>query len=313
MRSTQRSNGFTLVELLVVIAVIGILVGLLLPAVQSAREAARRLQCSNNLKQIGLAFHNYHNSLKSLPPSALGVRRQVGNRIVTQAGLTPWVSVLPYLEQQAFYDSFNFSENAWHSSNSQLASRTPSSYLCPSMSLTELGDNGGYSSYAVSTGTRRYRNQLHNGAIVDYVGVFRGERIMLGTPAGQADQTKTTIDQISVLDGTTSTFLAGEFGIQVRTASGSFTFPGSTGPTAARWAVSYPYFSTASTFGTFNARQIDIFDIPSYESFRGPHAGTVLFIMCDGAVKSVSETTDATVLDMLAARDDGGVHAGESW
>lgn len=307
----KKTNGFTLVELLVVIAVIGILVGLLLPAVQSAREAARRMQCSNNLKQIGLAFHNYHSALRSLPPSALGMRRQLGNHSVIMAGLTPWVSILPYMEQQALYDQFNFARDAWHPSNAELAKMTPASYLCPSMSLAQLGENEGYSSYAVSTGTRRYRNQLHNGAIVDYVGVFRGERINLGIPSSQADLPRTSIDHVSVLDGASHTFLAGEFGIQIRSQHSGFPFPGATGPTAARWAVSYPYFSTASTFGTFNAREINIFDIPSYESFRGPHSGGVLFVMCDGSVRSLAENTDAAVVDLFAARDDGAVIPGE--
>lgn len=313
MRPCKSHHGFTLVELLVVIAIIGILVGLLLPAVQAARESARRMQCSSNLKQIGLALHNYHNGLNALPPSALGVRRQVGSHTVTFAGLTPWVSILPYIEQNALYDSFNFNADAWHSSNEELAGKTPSIYICPSMSMASLGENRGFSSYAVSTGTRRYRNQLHNGAIVDYIGVFRGERISLGIPAGQVDMSKTTVDQISSLDGTTNTLLAGEYGIQVRTANSSFNFPGVTGPTAARWAVSYPYFSTASTFGRFNARQIDIFDIPSYESFRGPHAGGVQFVMCDGSVRTIRDSVDAVVLDRLAARDDGQIIPEDSW
>lgn len=95
--------------------------------------------------------------------------------------------------------------------------------------------------------------------------------------------------------------------MQTRTASGPISFPGSSGGNAARWALSYPYFSAASTFGTFNARRIDLFDIPSYESFRGAHPGSVLFVMCDGSIRTVSDTTDAAVIDMLAARNDGSV------
>lgn len=307
MIKSKRATGFTLVELLVVLAIIGILVGLLLPAVQAAREAARRMQCSNNLKQIGLAFHNYHDSLNALPPSALGIRQQSGSHLITTPTLTPWVSVLPYLEQEILQQEFDLTRDAWHVNNQAIAQRTPGTYLCPSMDLGHLGENQGFSSYAVSTGTRRYRNQIHDGAIVDYVGVFRGERLNLGVPVTQVDFGKTTIDEISRFDGTSSTLMAGEFGIQVRKAASTFQFPGSAGPTAAKWAVSYPYFSTASTFGTFNARQIDLFDIPSYESFRGPHAGGVLFVMCDGSIRNVQDNVDATTLDRFAARADGGV------
>lgn len=89
----RRMSGFTLVELLVVIAIIGILIALLLPAVQAAREAARRSQCTNNLKQISLAVHNYHDTYKSIPPAAAG-----------GWGQTYHAYILPFIEQQAVYD-----------------------------------------------------------------------------------------------------------------------------------------------------------------------------------------------------------------
>ncbi len=98
------ARGFTLVELLVVIAIIGILIGLLLPAVQSAREAARRMQCTNNLKQLGLAMHNYHDVVKFLPPGYL--TKYVG----TALSSTSWgwgALILPYVEQQALYNTLD--------------------------------------------------------------------------------------------------------------------------------------------------------------------------------------------------------------
>ncbi|GIW99924.1 MAG: prepilin-type N-terminal cleavage/methylation domain-containing protein [Pirellulaceae bacterium] len=98
-------RGFTLVELLVVIAIIGILVGLLLPAVQAAREAARRMQCSNNLKQLGLALHNYESAHKHFPSLAQGT--DTGNEATsTRGGLSGFVMLLPYIEQDNLYQQF---------------------------------------------------------------------------------------------------------------------------------------------------------------------------------------------------------------
>jgi prepilin-type N-terminal cleavage/methylation domain-containing protein len=108
----RNARGFTLVELLVVIAIIGILVALLLPAVQAAREAARRSQCGNNLKQIGLALQNYHDLHRVFPPALLGSGRQNGGaappgHMVMNA--TGFMLMAPMLEQQAIYQSYNFS------------------------------------------------------------------------------------------------------------------------------------------------------------------------------------------------------------
>lgn len=118
-------RGFTLVELLVVIAIIGVLVALLLPAVQQAREAARRIQCTNNLKQIGLAIHNYHDTFRTAPGIVSGTRNTL-------------VSILPFLEQDNLAELWDDSEgfydyaNNGPSVNQLLADKMPEAYVCPS-------------------------------------------------------------------------------------------------------------------------------------------------------------------------------------
>jgi prepilin-type N-terminal cleavage/methylation domain-containing protein/prepilin-type processing-associated H-X9-DG protein len=152
-RSSNRltGNGFTLVELLVVIAVIGILVGLLLPAVQAAREAARRIQCANHLKQISLGVLTYESTHRLMPPTFTGAG---GPRPGDSSGLYSWLAlILPQLEQQALYQSIDFrlpmgqlggtpeAPDYWHwhvpadSPNALAAATVVSTYLCPSDAL----------------------------------------------------------------------------------------------------------------------------------------------------------------------------------
>ncbi len=132
----SNTSGFTLVELLVVIAIIGVLVGLLLPAVQAAREAARRMSCSNNFKQIGLGIHNYHSAYKQLPLQGTGsgppdIAKGVDadwwkeNECSSQQQLSALVGILPFVEQQALWDkisnpSIEYTGNQGPASRSQL-------------------------------------------------------------------------------------------------------------------------------------------------------------------------------------------------
>ena len=104
MPEKRRGRGFTLVELLVVIAIIGILIALLLPAIQAAREAARRATCVNNLKQLGLAFHNFHDAIRRLPPSC-GVTKDAAGQITDEDGWSFLVYLLPYMEGNALYET----------------------------------------------------------------------------------------------------------------------------------------------------------------------------------------------------------------
>jgi prepilin-type N-terminal cleavage/methylation domain-containing protein len=131
---TRRRHGFTLVELLVVIAIIGILIALLLPAVQAAREAARRMQCSNHLKQMGLAMHNYATSYKGyLPPGSPGLWKH---------GLFTYM--LPYLEQKTLHDQLDLKGKTYKTYNEPRRYDVVSCYLCPSWPHMEVDRDGDY-------------------------------------------------------------------------------------------------------------------------------------------------------------------------
>jgi prepilin-type N-terminal cleavage/methylation domain-containing protein/prepilin-type processing-associated H-X9-DG protein len=131
-----KRRGFTLVELLVVIAIIGIMVGLLLPAVQSAREAARRMQCANNLKQIGLSLHNYESTFRYLPPSRIEFdptpAQVAAGRVMHHTG---WQSmVLPYLEEMALYETYQKNMSWFDERNLPATTTSVKSFRCPSAS-----------------------------------------------------------------------------------------------------------------------------------------------------------------------------------
>src|SRR5438105_3706886 len=156
--SKQTVRGFTLIELLVVIAIIGVLVALLLPAVQSAREAARRIQCTNNLKQLGLALHNFHDNNQKFPAA--------DEELITSPTLTgksPWncswmARSLPFIEQQALYSQYNFSKD-WQDTATNDHANGPikqniKAFLCPSApgrNTRPANSNRGSTDYAATT------------------------------------------------------------------------------------------------------------------------------------------------------------------
>lgn len=162
MRHRLRS-GFTLVELLVVIAIIGILVGLLLPAVQAAREAARRISCSNNMKQLGLAFHMYHDTYKRFPAGANAQYTPATGNIQNNNwyGYSALTMILPYIEQQPLYNQLKW--NSHHYDGAVIAPATVSplavsrtklaAFLCPSDKDAPYGAEIGQSNYGVCFGS----------------------------------------------------------------------------------------------------------------------------------------------------------------
>lgn len=182
MKSNQTRQGFTLVELLVVIAIIGVLVGLLLPAVQAAREAARRMSCSNNFKQMGLGLHNYHSAYNKLPKHKGGTHIEGGNNYTHNRGyLSFLVGILPFVEQQGMWETisnpFNFDRNGnaltppntyaamggtpWNEDYQPWLTQVPM-YRCPSDPAMPSGTQVAFSNYAACTGDAFFE-QHHNG------------------------------------------------------------------------------------------------------------------------------------------------------
>ena len=282
-----KRKGFTLIELLVVIAIIGVLIALLLPAVQAAREAARRMQCSNNLKQMALAFQNYHDVSGRLPQADEG-----GMALSRASALT---AILPYLEEGNSYQQYDFTKGNSDPVNEQVVSQRIGVYLCPSGALRRAipipgcdANNRAPGTYAVSTGSgdpwgTTATGEPNNGAIVN-------------TGSGQTAMR-------DLLDGTSKTLLVGESAWNFA----DYLFTSGPCKDQVRWGFSYwsspyPLATAFSTKGVFNPKSMSG-DSTRLANFRSDHAGGVVnFVHCDGSVHSLNDSIDHAVLDALATR-----------
>lgn len=281
-------SAFTLIELLVVIAVIAILIALLLPAVQQAREAARRAQCSNNLKQIGLAFHNYHDAFNRFPLSSID--SALGRSSV-------FVAILPHMDQGNIYQQYDFSLGNSDPANLAAVSQRIPAYLCPSAPFRRPipipgcdANNRAPGTYAVCTGSgdpygTYSSGNPNNGAIVN---VGSGSTGLRDLTDGASN---TLLSGESAWNYSDYLFTSGACAGQVRWG---FTY----------WSSPYPLATAFTTRGPFNPRQMSG-DANRLSNFRSEHAGVVNMLMTDGSVRFLTENLDHGLLDALATRSGG--------
>ena len=321
-RPSSPRRGFTLIELLVVIAIIAVLIALLLPAVQSAREAARRTQCQNNLSQIALALHNYEMAFETLPPGTVNVSGPIVNRPAKDAYHISWtVQTLPFLELSTVFNHFDFSTGVYDPRNLAPQQRTISTFLCPSQaSYGILDDSRQPSCYA----------GVHSSAS-EPIDVDQDGLLFLNSSVGFDD----------IPDGSAYTIIVGE---KIATknevwgwASGTRdTLRNSgTSPNNGGLALFQPpqrtfdsYFGevpveesfdpavedeevptddeTADSDNDENAESVDD-PLLIVGGFSSEHTGGVQFAMADGSVRFLSESMNPQTFQELCGRNDGAM------
>jgi prepilin-type N-terminal cleavage/methylation domain-containing protein/prepilin-type processing-associated H-X9-DG protein len=334
-----RRNAFTLIELLVVIAVIGLLVGLLLPAVQAARESANRTQCSNNLKQIGIGLQAYHDAKKAFPPGYIDYNT---NPAVTPDGdLGPgwgWASMLlPYVEQQNLYNQINFSYPVATGVNTAVSLVTVPNFQCPSDSYQDpcliyditltapiatvahanyVGCDGWIECFVGATGN--ITPGPWNDAILDG---FYG-------PGARGVFWRNSRTRIAdVRDGTSNTFLVGERTGYHSPSTWVGAVPGGLTPA---WMATNPVapnspppsaaydnadFGEALVVSHGNYTHLPNSDIPIFDpdTFYSLHPNGCNFLLCDGSGRFISYGVDGYVYQALCTIAAGDSVQGTSY
>lgn len=296
----ESRRAFTLVELLVVIAIIGILVGLLLPAVQAAREAARRMQCQNNLKQLGLASHNFEGVQRYLPPAFIGDNSEPLDSWATWNAL-----ILPHLEGSNVYNLFDLHYLTSEQPRAAYETQIPT-YICPSRPtpVLSIGDfatpGGALSDYAASFGTAAQYIKS-NGAIIPAV-----PQRVTADPSGKPylAQWKLQLRFADLLDGTSNVALFGEKHIRPNSLRGKnedrSAYSGIRNTHRRMMGVS-PDGTQVRPLLPANAQTPPL----ANSSFGSAHIGICQFVFGDGSVHAISNAADISVLSDLVRRADG--------
>ncbi|QEG02486.1 hypothetical protein Mal15_66070 [Stieleria maiorica] len=271
----MKRNAFTLVELLVVIAIIGVLVGLLLPAVQAAREAARRMSCSNNMVQISLSAHHYEFSMEHLPDGVTDDQGPIRNEANGGNHIGWMTRILPYIEQQAAFEKLDLSKSAYSPENAEVRSYGIPTFRCPS-NPTTFGSDG-----------------MNRVGTSDYAGCHHDVESPIDDDNNGIFFLNSSLRFAQITDGTTNTIMIGEH-LGDKDPLGWIT--------GTRATLRNTGEFVDRNYNDHINQELTALEVGGYDSY---HAGGGNFGMADGAVVFLTHNIDPQVYRHLGNRADG--------